>query len=296
MYFHPNLDTGPFHMSAEEREAQKYDKPTGKVFERDILKKDLIWHLKEAGITEPKGTVKELQKQAKDLNLPTKYSYEQILPGWVGKPKGSLQILDERGWIDPDDLSSYTENGTMSEMGILRKDTSLKLLMERQQDFHAELTLLQFHAKKLGATLDRSPKCHPELAGEGIEYVWALAKLWYRRQPISLKRRKQQFHLLVLKATSRDDVLSLDKVRKCSRRAREYMLAYKAIESVAKEQEAAATDRLTHKLIEKCVKTYKSHRSAIDTDLKFVKSLENEIGKEGVSFLKVVVKKMAEFR
>ena len=120
------------------------------------------------GIADPKGNVKQLQKQAKDINLPVRYTYEKILPGWVGKPKGSLQILYERGWIDPNDLSSYTEKGTMSDMGVLRKRTSLKLLMELQQDFHAELTLLQFHGVKLGAIIDRSPKCHPEIAGKGI--------------------------------------------------------------------------------------------------------------------------------
>ncbi len=34
----------------------------------------------------------------------------------------------------------------------------------------------------------------PELAGEGIEYCWAMAKGWYRRQPLKKKRSKDNFH------------------------------------------------------------------------------------------------------
>ena len=78
------------------------------------------------------------------------------------------------------------------------------------------------------------------------------------------------------------------------------MLAYKAIETLDKEDTTAGStshiDRLAHKLIEKCVKTYKCHRSALDTDLKFVKELQMEVGVHGVKFLQAVVKKMNSFR
>ena len=162
--------------------------------------------------TNSKGNLKQLQTQVRALDLPIKFTYEKTITGWVGKPKGSLQILYKRGWIDPDKLSDYTEKGKMSEMGVLRKDKSLKILMERQQDFHSELTLLQFHERKLGCTIDQSPKCHPEIAGEEIELIWALAKLWYRRQPINLKRRKQQFQDLVQSSASTEHVVTLSQV------------------------------------------------------------------------------------
>jgi hypothetical protein len=42
-----------------------------------------------------------------------------------------------------------------------------------------ELTLLQYYAQEMGVKVDRAPKWHPEIAGEGIEYIWALAKLYY---------------------------------------------------------------------------------------------------------------------
>ena len=76
-------------------------------------------------------------------------------------------------------------------MGVLLEDTPIKHILHQQQDFLSELTLLQFHGKHLGVTIDRSPKCHPEIAGEGIEYIWAIAKMYYRSQPISRKNAKK---------------------------------------------------------------------------------------------------------
>ena len=58
-----------------------------------------------------------------------------------------------------------------------KKTLSIKRLMQLQNDFVHKVTLLQHHAKILGVILERSPKCHPELAGEGIEYAWGLSKL-----------------------------------------------------------------------------------------------------------------------
>ena len=51
--------------------------------------------------------------------------------------------------------------------------------MQKQPDFLSELTLLKYHGTKLGVVIDRTPKCHPEMAGEGIKYAWALVKLFY---------------------------------------------------------------------------------------------------------------------
>jgi hypothetical protein len=65
-------------------------------------------------------------------------------------------------------------------MGLLNKASSIKLSMEKQPDFCQELTLLQhYDVEQMGVRVDRSPKFHPEIAGEGIEYIWALAKLYY---------------------------------------------------------------------------------------------------------------------
>jgi hypothetical protein len=37
-------------------------------------------------------------------------------------------------------------------------------------DFLEEERLLQYHSRLIGILVDCTPICHPELAGEGIEY------------------------------------------------------------------------------------------------------------------------------
>lgn len=79
------------------------------------------------------------------------------------------------------------------------KRTSLKQLMAECLDYIEEESLLQKKAREMSdgdisMSVDRTPKCHPELAGEGIEYSWGVAT---------------------------------DRIRKFSRRAREYIVAYK---------------------------------------------------------------------
>ena len=96
-------------------------------------------------------------------------------------------------------------------MGVIDESTSIKKLIERQQDFISELTLLQYHSQQLGVVLDRSPKCHPEIAGEGIEYLWALAKLHYRSQRIERKRGKDKFHQLVVECTDGNVNLNVER-------------------------------------------------------------------------------------
>ena len=117
----------------------------------------------------------------------------------------------ERGWIDPMQIQQYTSDG-MKETSSIQPNCnvgvttlidptgckfSIKSLMLLQKDFTNEVTLLQYHAGELGAIVDRSPKCHPEIAGEGIKYAWALSKFFYRRSPISKKRTKTNFRQLV---------------------------------------------------------------------------------------------------
>jgi hypothetical protein len=99
-------------------------------------------------ILKPSGSLPQLQDQCKALNLSITCTEEITIEGWVNKPKGLLQILFERGWINPDNLKQYTENGKMDEMGNLKEETSIKLLLQKQPDFMAELTLLQYYGQK----------------------------------------------------------------------------------------------------------------------------------------------------
>ena len=66
--------------------------------------------------------------------------------GWEGQPKGLLQVLWERGWIDEGQLEKYTiEPATDDDGEVLEgaEDWSLKCLMASCLDFAEEMTALQ---------------------------------------------------------------------------------------------------------------------------------------------------------
>jgi hypothetical protein len=92
-----DTDEGLFYLSSAEKQRRKYDKNTGKLQKRCILKENLIKMLKDMNIINPTGMLKPLQDQCTALNLPVTCTEEIIEEGWVGKPKGCLQILDEQG-------------------------------------------------------------------------------------------------------------------------------------------------------------------------------------------------------
>lgn len=100
---------------------------------------------------------------------------------WHGKPKGVLQILWERGYIDSENVEVYTMKGRKDKDGVIDKRFRLNKLIRTCPDFVNEPTMLKYiGVEKLGILVDRTPKCTPELTGEGIEYCWTCGKGWYR--------------------------------------------------------------------------------------------------------------------
>ena len=131
-------------------------------------------------------------------NIPTKYTETEVKEGWEGKAKGMEQILWERGWIDGNrPRKDYSKLGTKDSMGLIWLGTSLLDLVANCSDFENEETMLQTKGQEMGVFVDRTPKCHCELVGEGIEYSWGCAKNLYRRQPLKTKRGKTNFRAMV---------------------------------------------------------------------------------------------------
>jgi hypothetical protein len=123
------------------------------------------------------------------------------------------QILWEQGWIDPTLARKvYTVYGTKDLMGAVRKDTSLQYLMTSLKDFETQETMLCIKARETGIMIGRTPKCHCELAGEGIKYAWGCAKNHYRHQPLKHKRGKDNFGQTVRKCFARQ-VVTTEQVR-----------------------------------------------------------------------------------
>ena len=227
-----------------------------------------------------KGTAKELRTIAEDNDLLTKETSAKVIEGWEEKPKGLLQVLWERGWIDDSNLQQYTLKGKEDIFGVLRRETSLKALMSDCEDFKDEESLLQSMEQKMGISVDRTPKCHCELAGEGIEYSWGCAKNFYRTIELTKKKGKEKFRAAVSRCLSRE-VLTTERMRKFARRARQYICAYYKIhhdEQAAKEANTELTDTgaATPIKLEKLVKEFKTHRCAMDFDTKFCKVVFKE--------------------
>ena len=169
-------DLGPFYLSPEERAARKFDHPTGEIRTKQKTKAELLAELDASGIGNTRGKTKvELQVLATAHGIALSYAQPVVQEGWAYKAKGLLQVLWERGFIDTinqDPSTYYTVEGQKDAMGNTIPGTSLRELMLQQPDFVEEETLLQFHGRLLGTTIDWTPKCHPEFAGEGIEYAW----------------------------------------------------------------------------------------------------------------------------
>ena len=293
-------DEGPCYLNESERGKQRYDICNG-IKKCNLTKPSLVAKLKADGVLNPSGTKKELQEQCHKRGISTTVEESDITEGWIGKPKGAFQVLYERGWVDPNNIKRYTAKGV--KVGD-KVEYSIQNLMKQQKDFMEEVTLLQYHATKLGVSLDRTPKCHPEIAGEGIEYAWAIGKLFYRRAPIKDKRSKRSFWELVRKATDPKGELNIHRIRLCSKKARSYMKLYSILQSEGMND--TGCDLKKHSILESTMKTYlrlkkrgKGHRCVLDrnradvtsiTDTNPVSSIKECANNEDL--IKTLVKKM----
>ena len=124
-----------------------------------------------------------------------------------------------------------------------------------EYDFASEQTAFQWMMIERGHIPEMSPKCHPELAGVGIEYSWGKAKQYFRRKTDHIGRnlRKNTDEAMS------DHVLTLARVRKYARKARSYRRAYAGIKEMA------------HVEIEKHVRKQKTHRGPDRMEVKFLR-------------------------
>lgn len=158
-------DEGPYYLTQLECEQKRHDKDNGGLLKRRLktaqeLALELVQGLHVLERNLPK-TAKELCEKAVECNIPVEVLTRNVTQGWEGKPKGLRQVCWERGLLDP--TIRYTR-------------TMLVELLEQCVDFENAESNLQMIARELGVVAERTPKFHCELAGEGIEYDWALMK------------------------------------------------------------------------------------------------------------------------
>ena len=269
-------DTGPFYL--KNPSSRKYDRFTGHVKVLDKSKKMLLEEIKKTGF-QVRGYYSrvELEKIAQEKHISLTYNHHVREEGWINKPKGLLQVLWERGYIDENKIGEYSEKGKkkhLDENGNVKKEYEiyvLRTLMERCSDFAEEKSAMEhlFHQLSLkgepNLKMLTSPKYHCELAGEGVEYCWGMAKRRYRSIPLNKKKSKSQFDKCVRSCIT---YVKKKSVIKFSGKCRRYMLTY---------QNKKGT-QMTYENIEKWMKQYKTHRNVADIEKSYIdKEYEAEI-------------------
>ena len=193
-------------ITAQKKKVTRFDqyKPSSKMSRRRKTNTELVDELKDRGVIfTPKLKLKsrDIEELANQHNVKISVEEELIIEGWVGKPKGMLQILWERGFIDPSvPLSRYKrvpskKKNEVDDDGNLTDDAkkfTLSYILANQPDFLAESTNLKFLADTLSCELSSvsilySPKYHCEIAGEGVEYLWGFGKKLFHQAPLAKK-------------------------------------------------------------------------------------------------------------
>ena len=166
-------------------------------------------------------------------------------------------------------------------------ETSLKHLMASCEDFEEEESLLQFYGHEMDVIVDRTPKCHCELAGEGIKYTWGCSKNYYHSRPLAAKKGKENFKTAVAACLDSNVILRKERIWKFSRRAHQYICAYykihlEAAQTTTTSTEAGQTTTTSTMVanhdtssspvnVEKMRKLFKTHCCAMDFDSNFCK-------------------------
>ena len=155
-------DDGPFWMTPDEKAATKYDRTDGTTQRKEKTKAQLLINLRARGVdtTKKRYLKPELIQMCHENNISIIEDIAGVIPGWVGKPKGMLQVLYERGMIDPSLVTSpnsmryskegrrneFDDNGELNELG---KQFLLKYLLNSCTDFKNEVTDLEQLAKDI---------------------------------------------------------------------------------------------------------------------------------------------------
>ena len=268
-------DNGPFYMSEPERLTKKYDQVTDDhACPVEKTKEDMRKDLQQKGIIVRRHCSKADMMdicRANHISL-TKNVYKKV-DGWMGKLKGLLQVLWERGWINEGELSKYSLDGKQNQRddngNILREHRKyvLRTLMSECADFKEEksamehlLSQLSLKSRPTSIRLMTSPKYHCEVAGEGIEYAFGMMKRFYRNLPLSEKNTREKFNGCVRRSILH---LTMQHIIRFSGKCRRYMLTYQS-------HPQYANNSLTYASVERFTKQIKTKRNIADQDKAYI--------------------------
>ena len=95
-------DDGPFWMTLAQQAEMKHDRQLGTAKTRNKTKIELLKDLRQSGYdtTKQRYLKADLLALCGQRAISVTVEVGQVKEGWLGKPKGMLQIICERGWID----------------------------------------------------------------------------------------------------------------------------------------------------------------------------------------------------
>ena len=218
----------------------------------------------------------ELEGLAKKIDVELTTKIDVVEEGWPRKPKGLLQVLWERGWVNEEKLGEYSIKGMKYQMDRdrrIKREYSHFILctfMGKCTDVREEKSAMEVLLDDLSSkssnnqtiSLLVSPKYYCEIAGEGIECCWGLSKKFFRNVGIEKKNTKKKFKNII-KAVI--EYARQGHVEKFSAKCHQYMMAY----TNAKNR----NNELTYKWIERFVKQSKTHHNILDQERGFIEEV-----------------------
>jgi len=197
---------------------------------------------------------------------------EYVVQGYVGKAKGFKQLLWERGmWKDKMHASWDTKRRCKAvEAGEVIDDSlDAMLVLLGCPDFQRENTLIADMLDKMNDVVILSPKCHPEMAGVGVEYCIGRSKMIFRREHNDGSTVK-----LHENSMASINGVELDMVWKYARRSRDYLHVYRELEEQGRIVDGVVDmtgeAKMSYELLEHMRKDRKTHRNIMEIENKFL--------------------------
>ena len=220
----------------------------------DIGIKDLRDSLKNRGL-DTTGNVADVRRRCKNCSppIPTKKKYKKLIKGYVGMPIGLMEVLYRRGYIDKN--------------AKLQTDVEARKIAIATPDFKNEKSEIESAMDTLGIRVVFTPKGHCEIAGRGIEYLWGISKVLFRKGNSKLSN-DDRVNTLKQRVRTLLDNIPLETIQKCARRAREYKLSYLTLLNLKETNEDFKLND-----IEKMKKDVKGKRCALEQDKGIINNL-----------------------
>ena len=165
--------------------------------------------------------------------------------------------------MDTSKLYHYTIRVKNYKKGTVIKENSLLRLMKKCRDLSEEDTQLHYIGSKLGASVDRTPTCHTELADKGIKYSWGCTKIIYLILKLKDNRGKEIFLKSISHCIS-NAIITTEMVIKYYAKSRRCIKSYHCLHASklnnVKGTTQSACLELSLQEIKKMAKNYKTHQ------------------------------------